>query len=85
MNQNIDIKDIETITLTDNGEVVGIINVRRRNDTLDFLGRAVYYQNRNDFSASRYHGFGCGMAITADNREDIASVESFLNALKVSA
>ena len=85
MNHTIDIKDIETITLTENGEVVGLINVKRRNDTYNFLGRAVYYQNRNDFSASRYHGFGCGLAITADNRDDIATVENFLNSLKATA
>ena len=79
----LDVLDTETIVLTLNGKVVGLVRVEHSPDHIRFKGTAINIQNfkTHQFTAN---GFGCTSSMTTENPAEIASAGAFLEALKVS-
>ena len=83
MNQVVDVADLDTLVLTKNGKVVGHVEIRHRNNNVEFCGRAV------NLSYSRYagtgletnNGFACGCSMSADDEIEIANADNFIKAL----
>ena len=87
----VDVADLESVVLTDNGKVVGYINIKSRlfigqdsNDrhiSYEFVGRAVNIANYAMYRDFDSHGFACGMAIRTDDANEVANVKNFNKAL----
>ncbi len=84
MNTVIDVSNINEIVLTNNGVVVGHIQLKRLNSDIEFRGQAVNYRTRismtnpsYDPSSNTNNGFGCGFSIDKSNIDDV-KIENYL-------
>ena len=87
MQKVIDVSDLNEIVLTNNGVVVGHIQMSRLNSDIEFRGQAVNYRTRismtnpnYDPSSNTNNGFGCGFSIDKSNAEEI-KIENYLKTL----
>jgi len=88
MQKVIDVADLNEIVLTNNGVVVGHIQLKRMNSDIDFRGQAVNYRNRLSIYSTNYdtsqntnNGFGCGLSIEKSNIDDV-KVDNYLKTLE---
>lgn len=80
----VDVADLGSIVLTQNGKVVGYVDVRHRNyNSIEFCGRSVNlpYSRYIGTELLTYHGFACGESMYADTPDEVANVDNFLEAL----
>jgi hypothetical protein len=76
----VNISDLNSLVLTDNGRVVGYVTVEKRNNYFEFVGRATNVQS-GSYVDSTFNGFACGMAIRATDSAELSDVDNFRKAL----
>ena len=76
----IEVSDLDSIVLTSKGRVIGYVRVKEcgGGGDFEFVGRAV---NVLDYPNVTYHGFACSNAITTEDANEVANVESFNEAM----
>jgi hypothetical protein len=84
MNTVIDVSNINEIVLTNNGVVVGHIQMKRLNSDIEFKGQAVNFRTRfsvlnanYDPSSNTNNGFSCGFSIDKSNADDV-KIDNYL-------
>jgi hypothetical protein len=79
----VDVADLDTIVLTRNGKVVGHVEIRHRNNNIEFCGRAVNlsYRRYAGSGLETNNGFACGTSMQADDVIEIENADNFIKAL----